>query len=102
MKKEVVDFTKGKPIKLILPFYVPLLLTSLLQQIYNFVDALIVGQGLGDNAFAAVGNMGSIFFLIVGFSFGLANGFGVLIAQSFGAKDYELLRRRISSDNCKT
>ena len=97
MKKEVVDFTKGKPIKLILPFYVPLLLTSLLQQIYNFVDALIVGQGLGDNALAAVGNMGSIFFLIVGFSFGLANGFGVLIAQSFGAKDYELLRRRIAS-----
>ena len=41
--------------------------------------------------------MGSIFFLIVGFSFGLANGFGVLIAQSFGAKDYNLLRRRIAS-----
>ena len=97
MKKEVVDFTKGNPIKLILPFYVPLLLTSLLQQIYNFVDALIVGQGLGDNALAAVGNMGSVFFLIVGFSFGLANGFGVLIAQSFGAKDYNLLRRRIAS-----
>ena len=97
MNREVVDFTKGKPINLIIPFYIPLLLTSLLQQVYNFVDALIVGKGLGDNALAAVGNMGSIFFLIVGFSFGLANGFGVLIAQSFGAKDYNLLRRRIAS-----
>ena len=97
MKKEVVDFTKGEPIRLIIPFYIPLLLTSLLQQIYNFVDALIVGQGLGDDALAAVGNMGSIFFLIVGFSFGLANGFGVLVAHSFGAKDYAELRRRIAS-----
>ena len=48
MNREVVDFTKGKPINLIIPFYIPLLLTSLLQQVYNFVDALIVGKGLGD------------------------------------------------------
>ena len=51
------DFTKGSPAKLILAFYWPLLLTSMLQQIYNFVDTLIVGKGLGDNALAAVGNM---------------------------------------------
>ncbi|MCR5544142.1 MAG: MATE family efflux transporter [Eubacterium sp.] len=96
-EKKVVDFTKGNPTRHILSFFVPLLLTSMLQQVYNFVDVLIVGKGLGDNALASVGNMGSIFFLIVGFSVGLANGFGVLIAQSFGAKKYDELRHRIAA-----
>ena len=96
-KKQVMDFTKGSPAKLILSFYWPLLLTSMLQQFYNFADTWIVGKGLGDNALAAVGNMGSLFFLIVGFSFGLANGFGVLIAHSFGAKDEEGLKHRLGA-----
>ena len=95
-KKQVIDFTKGSPFKLILSFYWPLLLTSMLQQFYNFADTWIVGKGLGDNALAAVGNMGSLFFLIVGFSFGLANGFGVLIAQSFGARDEKTLKHRLA------
>ncbi|MCR5405560.1 MAG: MATE family efflux transporter [Lachnospiraceae bacterium] len=95
-KKQVIDFTKGSPFKLIMAFYWPLLLTSMLQQFYNFADTWIVGKGLGDNALAAVGNMGSLFFLIVGFSFGLANGFGVLIAQSFGARDEEALKHRFA------
>ena len=95
-KSQVADFTKGNPTRLILGFFWPLLLTSMLQQLYNFVDTLIVGNGLGDNALAAVGNMGSLFFLIVGFSLGLSNGFGVMIAQSFGAKEYDRLRRNIA------
>ena len=97
MKSRETDFTTGKPSKLILSFYWPLLMTSMLQQFYNFADTWIVGKGLGDNALAAVGNMGSLFFLIVGFSFGIANGFGVLVAQSYGAGDYEKLKRRIAA-----
>ncbi|MCR5273294.1 MAG: MATE family efflux transporter [Lachnospiraceae bacterium] len=96
-KKNMVDFTEGNPTKLILAFFWPLLVTSLLQQFYNFADTWIVGRGLGDNALAAVGNMGSLFFLLVGFSFGLANGFGILVAQSYGAKDYETLRHRMAA-----
>ena len=96
-KKRELDFTEGSPVKLILSFYWPLLMTSMLQQLYNFADTWIVGKGLGDNALAAVGNMGSLFFLIVGFSFGLANGFGVLIAQSYGAKDSEKLKHRFAA-----
>ncbi|MBR6172500.1 MAG: MATE family efflux transporter [Eubacterium sp.] len=96
-KKQISDFTKGNPTRLILGFFWPLLLTSMLQQLYNFVDTLIVGKGLGDNALAAVGNMGSLFFLIVGFSLGLSNGFGIMIAQSFGAKEYGRMRRTIAS-----
>ena len=94
--KKQVDLTKGSPLKLILSFYWPLLLTSALQQFYNFADTWIVGKGLGDNALAAVGNMGSLFFLIVGFSFGLANGFSILVAQSYGAKDFETLKQRLA------
>ena len=96
MRSRETDFTTGKPSSLILKFYWPLLMTSMLQQFYNFADTWIVGQGLGDNALAAVGNMGSLFFLIVGFSFGIANGFGVLIAQSYGAGDEEALKHRMA------
>ncbi|MCR5700567.1 MAG: MATE family efflux transporter [Lachnospiraceae bacterium] len=92
-----IDFTEGDITKQILAFYWPLLLTSMLQQLYNFVDTLIVGKGLGDHALAAVGNMGSLFFLIVGFSMGISTGFGIIIAQNFGAKDYEALKRNIAA-----
>ncbi len=95
-KSKTIDFTVGKPSSLIMQFFWPLLMTSMCQQLYNFVDSMIVGRGISDNALAAVGNMGSLFFLIVGFSFGLANGFAILIAQSFGAKDFEELRHRIA------
>ncbi len=95
--KREIDFTEGNSLKLILAFYWPLLLTSTLQQFYNFADTWIVGKGLGDNALAAVGNMGSLFFLIVGFSFGLASGFSVLIAQSYGAKNEEELKHRYAA-----
>ena len=97
IKSKVTDFTTGRPVSHIMGFFWPLLMTSMLQQVYNFVDMYIVGRGLGDHAFASVGNMGSLFFLIVGFSLGLANGFGVLIAQSFGGKRTEELRHRIAA-----
>ena len=95
-KSKTIDFTEGKPAGLILRFFWPLLMTSMCQQLYNFVDSMIVGRGISDNALAAVGNMGSLFFLIVGFSFGLANGFAILIAQSYGAKDFDELHHRIA------
>lgn len=93
----VTDFTQGDPLSHIMSFYWPLLFTSMLQQIYNFVDMMIVGNGIGDDAFAAVGNMGSLFFLIIGFSLGLANGFGILIAQSFGARKNDELKHRLGA-----
>lgn len=86
------DLTQGNVTKIILAFYFPMYFTNLLQQIYTFADTAIVGRGLGDSALAAVGNMGSLNFLIIGFSIGLGNGFSVLIARFFGAKDFEKLR----------
>ena len=94
---QATDLTKGTVSRVILKFYVPLLVTAMLQQLYSFTDTAIVGKGLGDNALAAVGNMGSLCFLIVGFSMGLANGFTVLIAQHFGGKDHARLRRTLQA-----
>ncbi len=94
---QTYDLTEDKVSKLILRFYFPMLFTNMLQQIYTVADTIIVGKGLGDNALAAVGNMSSLTFLVMGFSMGLANGFSVSIAQSYGAKDYRDLRKNIAS-----
>ncbi len=91
------DFTQGNVRKAILRFYFPILATAMLQQFYSFADTAIVGKGLGDRALAAVGNMSSLCFLIVGFSMGLSNGFSVLIAQNFGEKNYPQLRKTLIS-----
>ena len=55
--KATVDFTAGRTTGQVLRFFFPLLMTNLLQQLYNFADSAIVGKGLGDDALAAVGNM---------------------------------------------
>lgn len=94
---QTYDLTEDKVSKLILKFYFPMLFTNMLQQIYTVADTIIVGKGLGDNALAAVGNMSSLTFLVMGFSMGLANGFSVSIAQSYGAKNFRELRKNIAS-----
>ena len=91
------DLTQGKVLPQILRFYFPMFFTNMLQQVYNIADTAIVGKGLGDDPLAAVGNMASLCFLIVGFSVGLVNGFCVPIAHSFGAKDYDQLRKSTAS-----
>ena len=95
--KGTTDFTEGKVAGQILRFFFPLLITNALQQLYSFADTAIVGKGLGDDPLAAVGNMGSLCFLIVGFSMGLSNGFSILIAQNFGEKDMGKLRRTLAA-----
>ena len=94
---QTYDLTEEKVSKLILRFYFPLLFTNMLQQIYTVADTIIVGKGLGDQALAAVGNMSSLSFLIMGFSMGLTNGFSVSIAQGYGSKNYGELRRTIAA-----
>ncbi|GAB2021203.1 MATE family efflux transporter [Pseudolactococcus yaeyamensis] len=83
----MIDLTKGKPIKVILLFTLPLLLGNLFQLFYNFIDAIIVGQTLGKDAFAAVGATSALNFLIMGFAIGITSGFSIIISQRFGADD---------------
>ena len=91
----VKSMTEGKPIKLILQFAFPLLLGNLVQQTYNMADAAIVGKKLGTNALAAVGASTSVQFLVLGFVIGTCAGFGIPIAQAFGAGDHSRMRKYI-------
>ena len=93
---QTYDLTSGNPRKLILNFFFPMLFTNMLQQLYTIADTAIVGKGLGDNALAAVGNMSSLTFLIIGFSMGLTNGFSVMIAQHYGASDSKRLKQAVA------
>lgn len=88
----VNDMTKGNPLKLILLFTIPVYIGSLFQTFYNLVDSVIVGQFLGVNALAALGTTNSINFLVIGSLTGITGGFGIMIAQSFGAGDYKRMR----------
>ncbi|VDG25062.1 MATE family efflux transporter [Lactiplantibacillus mudanjiangensis] len=87
------DLTKGKPLKLIFWFTIPLLIGNIFQQFYSLSDTLIVGQTLGVKALAAVGSTGSVQFLIIGFAQGLTAGLSILTAQHYGAKDFKGVRR---------
>lgn len=93
----IKNMTVGNPSRLILEFAWPLILGSILQQGYNLIDAVIVGHFVGVNALAAVGAGSSVIFLILGFCNGCTGGFGIPIAQSFGAGDYSSLRRYVSA-----
>ena len=93
----VKDMTVGSPFRHILIFSIPLLLGSLLQQTYSLIDAAIVGRFLGINALAGVGASSSVIFLILGFCNGCAGGFGIPVAQAFGAKDYGRMRSYIAN-----
>lgn len=89
------DMTQGSPLKLILTFSLPLLGGFLFQQLYSFMDTMVVGGVLGTEALAAVGDTGSLNFLINGFCMGICSGFAIPIAQAFGAKDETEMRRYV-------
>ena len=87
------DMTQGSPLKLILAFAVPLMLGSLFQQFYNLADTIIVGRFVGVDALAAVGSVGGLNYLVLGFVNGIACGFSIPISWTFGGKDYREMRR---------
>ncbi len=90
------DLTQGKIGKLIITFAIPLAIGNIFQLLYSFADVFIVGNTLGNNALAAVGSTSTLNDLIVGFLLGLTNGFAVVTAQSFGAKDEKKLRSAVA------
>ncbi len=91
------DLTVGSPLKLILGFALPTLFGLLFQQMYNMVDAMIVGRLLGANALAAVGSTGSISFLIIGFCTGVCSGFAIPVAREMGAGEHSKMRRYVAN-----
>lgn len=84
--------TVGSPIKLIFSFALPLMVGNVFQQLYTVVDTIVVGQALGVNALAAVGAVDWLNWMMLGIIQGLTQGFGVILAQRFGAEDENGLR----------
>ncbi|MEW2461938.1 MATE family efflux transporter [Microbacterium sp. K41] len=89
--------TTGRPWRVILAFSIPLLLGNVVQQLYQFADAIVVGRHLGVQSLAAVGATGSLLFLLLGFAWGLTSGFAIPVAQAFGARDDAAVRRSVAT-----
>ena len=90
-----VDMTQGSVVGHLIRFAFPLLLGNLFQQFYNMVDTWVVGNFVGNEAFSAVGSVGPIVNMLIGFFTGLASGAGVVISQYYGAKRYDDVRRTV-------
>ena len=93
MASRTMNMTTGDPTRLILRFSLPLLAGTILQQLYNLVDTLVVGRGEGVAALAAVSSTGWLDWTLLGLVLGLAQGFAIQIAHCFGADDQPGLRR---------
>ncbi len=91
----ITDMTKGSPIRHILLFSVPLLIGNIFQQLYNIADLVIVGRTLGVDAFAAVGAVAPLFFLVTFVIIGLTGGFAVITGQRYGAKDFDGVKNSV-------
>ena len=81
--------TEGSIVKSVVLFSVPLLLSGILQLLYNAADIIVVGRFAGSESLAAVGSTGSLVNLIIGLFINLSVGTSVLVATAFGAKDYQ-------------
>ena len=93
------DFTEGKVSKLIFNFSIPLLLGNVFQSLYSIIDSIIVGRYLGAKALAAVGASYPIIFFIIALVIGIGGGGSIIIAQYFGAKQYDKVKRTADTIN---
>jgi putative MATE family efflux protein len=91
------DMTKGAITPTLIKFTIPLVLGNLFQLMYNAVDSMIVGKFVGEDSLAAVGTSNPLMSLAILFISGMCLGAGVLMGNYYGAKDFEKLKRQISS-----
>ena len=96
MKTKIQDMTSGSPGRLIILFAIPLMLGNICQQLYTMVDTMVVGQIAGVEALAALGAVDFLMWVVTGISTGLTQGFSIQLAQYYGAKDFENLRKSLA------
>ncbi len=101
-KKRDVDMTEGNIIKHLITFAIPLLIGNLFQQLYNTVDAWVVGRFASNEAYSAVGSVGPIINMLIGIFLGLASGAGVVISQFYGAKQFEKVKNAVHTSMALT
>lgn len=92
-----VDMTYGDISKQLFMFTIPILLSQILQQFYNIADTAIIGRYIGTDALAAIGSTGLLISVIVNFFIGLSTGVSAVIANQFGANEYDKLKKSIST-----
>ncbi len=95
MASHTKTMTEGKPAFLILTFALPLMIGNVFQQLYTVVDTMVVGKALGVPALAAIGAADWMNWLMLGVIQGITQGFGILMAQAFGAGKYKELRQTV-------
>ena len=96
MFKTNVDLVKGKILRSLIIFAIPLFISNLFQQLYNAVDIIIVGNYLGDTSLAAIGACAAVYELLVGFALGTGNGLSIVTARNYGAKDEDLIKKSVA------
>ena len=94
-KGKDVDMTQGNITRHIINFALPLLIGNIFQQLYNTVDTWVVGNYVSNEAFSAVGTVGPIINMLIGFFSGLASGAGVVISQYYGARRHEDVQKTV-------
>lgn len=97
MNDRTQDMTMGKPLALIVSFALPLMIGNVFQQMYTVVDTAVVGKALGVNALAALGAADWLNWMMLGIVQGLTQGFAIMMAQAFGARQMDQLRRGIGA-----
>ena len=97
MTKEKISLTEGNAKIGMLKFAFPIFLGQICQQLYNVVDAIVVGNYVGQNALAAVTSTGALVFLLVGFFGGMFSGAGVIISRYFGANDNKRIKKAVGT-----
>ena len=92
MKLTDIDLTKGNPIRSLVLFSIPMLLSGVFQQLYTTVDSMVMGRYVSVEAMAAVGACASMVNFFLNFALGLSNATGIVIAQYYGARNNEGIR----------
>ena len=96
MSSKVKDMTSGSPARLIMLFAIPLMLGNIFQQLYTMVDTIVVGQIVGVQALAALGAVEWVMWLVLGVASGMTQGFSILIAQYYGAREIKDLKKALA------
>lgn len=97
MENRLKDMTTGKPVSLIISFALPLMIGNVFQQLYTVVDTAVVGKALGVDALAALGAVDWLNWMMLGLIQGLTQGFGIRMAQQFGARQEGALRDTVGA-----
>lgn len=97
MASHIKNMTEGRPASLIFSFALPLMIGNVFQQLYTVVDTMVVGKALGVGALAALGAADWLNWMMLGIIQGFTQGFGILMAQEFGAGRYENLRKSVGN-----